>query len=437
MLLQHGGTPLVNLMREKSTSGIVGGGDSISGFQQSLVIRLALQIGSAVSYMHHQDPPIAHRDIKAENIMEARGVFRLVDFGSASTHAYEPRSQNEFLRVQAEISSQTTLAYRAPEMCDVYRKHRIDQKVDVWALGILLYYVMYFQFPFEETNLAILNGNNNLKFPPASSATGGEQHMNSINNVNKSSAPIFHNFDESLIECVKKCLTQNPAERWSVDEMIIFLVDAFPEEGNIVREIMDGMKDEENPNLIKSNWLTAGGLTPSGKQKIQQELEKDEHAVHLHSLVCPGEMGMQELSPLCSGKNADNNNTATSGEEQQPSWMRVQENSSSQQASSSSSTTTGKSGGLFGKLKWNNNNSNQGTTSGGNNNLPPVESGTGFLFSDNNNNIPKNQHQQQRSGAVEKDLFGLPVAQPTTSNTITNTVNAPPAKPKDPFASLF
>ena len=31
--------------------------------------------------------------------------------------------------------------YRAPEMCDVRRGERIDERVDIWACGVLLYKV--------------------------------------------------------------------------------------------------------------------------------------------------------------------------------------------------------------------------------------------------------------------------------------------------------
>ena len=46
---------------------------------------------------------------------------------------------------------------RAPEMVDLYSKKRIDERVDVWALGVLLYYLCFFTLPFEALKLQILN----------------------------------------------------------------------------------------------------------------------------------------------------------------------------------------------------------------------------------------------------------------------------------------
>ena len=35
--------------------------------------------------MHSQNPPIAHRDIKIENVLYSNGKYKLCDFGSCST----------------------------------------------------------------------------------------------------------------------------------------------------------------------------------------------------------------------------------------------------------------------------------------------------------------------------------------------------------------
>lgn len=49
-------------------------------------------------------------------------------------------------------------------MIDVYRKLPIDEKSDIWALGVLLYKLCYYTTPFEEQGqLAILNAS--FKFP--------------------------------------------------------------------------------------------------------------------------------------------------------------------------------------------------------------------------------------------------------------------------------
>ena len=63
-----------------------------------------------------------------------------------------------------DVQRHTTLQYRSPEMIDIYRKQPINEKSDIWALGVLLYKLCYYTTPFEDQGqLAILNAS--FKFP--------------------------------------------------------------------------------------------------------------------------------------------------------------------------------------------------------------------------------------------------------------------------------
>ncbi|KAK4797300.1 hypothetical protein SAY86_029626 [Trapa natans] len=58
------------------------------------------------------------------------------------------------------IRKHTTPAYRAPEMWDLYRRELINEKVDIWALGCLLFRICYLKSAFDgDSKLQILNGN--------------------------------------------------------------------------------------------------------------------------------------------------------------------------------------------------------------------------------------------------------------------------------------
>lgn len=54
--------------------------------------------------------------------------------------------------------------YRPPQMIDVYLKYPVDERVDIWMLGCVLY-VMNFSFhPFQDQGkLSIVNAS--LKYP--------------------------------------------------------------------------------------------------------------------------------------------------------------------------------------------------------------------------------------------------------------------------------
>jgi len=50
--------------------------------------------------------------------------------------------------------------YRPPEMIDLYLKYPIDERVDIWTLGCILFVMNYRYHPFqEEGKLSIVNTN--------------------------------------------------------------------------------------------------------------------------------------------------------------------------------------------------------------------------------------------------------------------------------------
>jgi len=54
-----------------------------------------------------------------------------------------------------------------PQRCDLYRREVISEKVDIWALGCLLYRICYFKSAFDgESKLQVLNGNYRIPEQP-------------------------------------------------------------------------------------------------------------------------------------------------------------------------------------------------------------------------------------------------------------------------------
>ncbi|XP_053205198.1 BMP-2-inducible protein kinase-like [Panonychus citri] len=129
-------------------------------FSEKQVLKIFCDICEAVSKLHHNNPPIIHRDLKVENILISEpGNYVLCDFGSATTkvvdNTYSVGSRTE---LEEEIKKYTTLSYRSPEMVDLYSGKIITTKSDIWALGCLLYKLCFFSLPFGESTLAIQNG---------------------------------------------------------------------------------------------------------------------------------------------------------------------------------------------------------------------------------------------------------------------------------------
>jgi AP2-associated kinase len=117
---------------------------------------------------------VAHRDLKPENVLIAKtrsagNIYKLCDFGSCSSKSIDTSTIAGRGEAEEDVERNTTIEFRAPEMCDLFRGHVLDTRVDVWALGVLLYRLAFYALPFEqESNLAILNGN--FEIPPPGTA---------------------------------------------------------------------------------------------------------------------------------------------------------------------------------------------------------------------------------------------------------------------------
>ncbi|XP_042382638.1 AP2-associated protein kinase 1-like [Zingiber officinale] len=130
-------------------------------FEEKQILLIFRDVCNAVHAMHSQSPPIAHRDLKAENVLlGADGAWKICDFGSTSTNHKCFDKPEEMGIEEDNIRKHTTPAYRAPEMWDLFRREVISVKVDIWALGCLLYRICYLKSAFDgESKLQVLNGN--------------------------------------------------------------------------------------------------------------------------------------------------------------------------------------------------------------------------------------------------------------------------------------
>lgn len=84
------------------------------------IIAIMQQITKGICYMHSQSPPVAHRDIKIENIILKGKEFKLCDFGSASINSlFHNTADSREIEMQFEHYERfTTMMYRPPEMID-------------------------------------------------------------------------------------------------------------------------------------------------------------------------------------------------------------------------------------------------------------------------------------------------------------------------------
>ena len=132
------------------------------------ILHIFSDVAEGVACMHYLKPPLLHRDLKVENVLISTSgssrIYKLCDFGSAASPRPAAKTAAEGRLIEDDVQRHTTLQYRSPEMVDVYRKQAIDEKSDIWALGVLLYKLCYYTTPFEDQGqMAILNAS--FKYP--------------------------------------------------------------------------------------------------------------------------------------------------------------------------------------------------------------------------------------------------------------------------------
>jgi tRNA A-37 threonylcarbamoyl transferase component Bud32 len=100
-------------------------------FTQEEAVSIGLQLCDILGYLHTQEPPVIHRDIKPQNIViNDQGKVKLIDFGIS--RVYDKNAKNDTVCMG-------TMEFSPPEQ---FGYAQTDCRADIFSLGVLMRYLL-------------------------------------------------------------------------------------------------------------------------------------------------------------------------------------------------------------------------------------------------------------------------------------------------------
>ena len=152
------------------------------------------QIASAIKYLHKYN--IAHRDLKLDNVLLDKDFnAKVCDFGFSKFVEKEPKT-GKSVKSKSFVGTPT---YEPPEM--VMSEPYDPFKCDVWCLGICLFVMLNYEYPFN------------------SDQPKEKRYEKMTKRLYKFEATIEAKLTPNAKDLVKKLLEPNPEQRMSMEQV--------------------------------------------------------------------------------------------------------------------------------------------------------------------------------------------------------------------------
>ena len=163
---------------------------------------IAIDIVQGLKHLHSidatdsEDQKRVHRDMKPENILKVRGVWKIADFGLTKV------LDNGSMQVSADVNG--TPPYLPPELLHPSRRI-VSTKWDIWSFGVILTEMSLGHRPFDSEQ--------------ADTTKKASEIYNKILSYN----PNIQDLPNDWLNVVKGCLHKNHRSRWTAERILIEL----------------------------------------------------------------------------------------------------------------------------------------------------------------------------------------------------------------------
>ena len=185
------------------------------------LLNITFQILKGVQCLHKYG--IIHRDIKSANIMvsedyldDTKGTpknsVKIVDFGLSRILGKFEFSEDPY----------GSLCFKAPELI----KHmKYNFKVDIWAVGITLFYIIYGELPFEKGGKEEIK-NSIISEPVSYYSNNIISDFNYIRDLGEVDG-IYNTKSSVLYSIMRDCLEKKQDKRFNIEQLVKKYIDKF------------------------------------------------------------------------------------------------------------------------------------------------------------------------------------------------------------------
>lgn len=246
--------------------------------------RFIRDVASGLAYLHEQDPPIIHQDIKPDNILILKsGGYVITDFGIS-------KQLKSSLRRSAmqQLNSTGSIAYMGPERFS--KQYQAIKASDIWSLGVTIYELIMDDMPF--------NG------------MGG--------NLQKHGAEIPdlpEEFSENMTIIFTSCLALEPWNRPSARQVAEFAAKCYA--GETPKITWNYVPPTETPEIIPTPPVTPPATETETKTEVKTETKTEtetetEKEKPSNDTKTSGS-GAEVVGTIVSDGDTEVNNTQSSG----------------------------------------------------------------------------------------------------------------------------